>query len=219
MGIPVFFKMAEVEALTSELMGCTIEEETMKASEEAEKKAEEEEEEEEEDEAEDGEDEGLAHNHILARNPVDHLTAAEHELLENLFSSMNTSGSGVLRPMELVEIMKSEFGVEIPEEALKRQLELKDEDGLDLDEFKHMMAIQMKKKLTVDDVKMSFNAFDLNQDGYIDKEELGKAMAQIGFHMQPDELDEMIKDADKDGDGKISFNEFAEKMTMFNPDL
>ena len=44
-------------------------------------------------------------------------------------------------------------------------------------------------QLTANDVQLAFSSFDLNNDGFIDKEELAHAMSHIGFRMEPEEID------------------------------
>jgi len=162
------------------------------------------------------EEEAASNNILFAQHPASQLTDDEITMLEALFNQMNTNGDGILKPKELAEAMNS-VGAEVDEETLKRQLrmETSEEEGINIDDFIHMMAIHMKRKLTEDDVQLAFSAFDLNQDGYIDAEELQQAMNHIGFQMTPAEVAEMIADADKNGDGKIDFDEFKEKMLLF----
>lgn len=47
--------------------------------------------------------------------------------------------------------------------------------------------------------------FDNNGDGFIDPDELKLIMSSVGESLSDKDLDEMIKEADKDGDGKVSF--------------
>jgi len=153
---------------------------------------------------------------LFIRHPVELLTEDDVSMLETIFKQMNTNDEGLLGPKQMAAALK-EVGAEVTEETLRRQLEMGDGDdeGIDFDEFKHMMAIHMKRKLSEDDVKLAFSTFDLNGDGFIDQEELAAAMKHIGFHMEPAEIEDMIRDADKDGDGRISFDEFKEKMFVF----
>jgi len=162
------------------------------------------------------EEEASSNNILFAQHPASQLTDDEITMLEALFNQMNTNGDGILKPKELAEAMNS-VGAEVDEETLKRQLRMdaSEEEGINIDEFIHMMAIHMKRKLTEDDVQLAFSAFDLNQDGFIDAEELQQAMSHIGFQMTSAEVAEMIADADKNGDGKIDFDEFKEKMLLF----
>jgi len=163
--------------------------------------------------------EGEETNEPIFRHPAELLTEEEVLTLEGLFKQM-TNDDGILRPKQLVEAMK-QVGAEVEEETLRRQLKMGDgeDEGIDIEDFIHMMAIHMKRKLSEDDVQLAFSSFDLNQDGFIDKDELTAAMRHIGFHLEPEEIEEMILDADKDGDGKISFEEFKEKMLIFGGNM
>lgn len=42
-------------------------------------------------------------------------------------------------------------------------------------------------------------------DGYIDAKELKRVMSSIGEPLSDDEINEMIRTADTDGDGKVSY--------------
>lgn len=149
-------------------------------------------------------------------HPVELLSEEEITALEAVFKEMNIEGDGILKPKQFVTVLQQQ-GVDIDEPTLRRHLRMGDgEDvGIDLDDFIQLMAIHLRRKLSVEDARLAFSSFDLNNDGYIDKEELAQAMEMIGFKMTPDEIEEMIREADKDGDGKISFDEFREKMIIF----
>uniref|UniRef100_A0A915A4Y5 EF-hand domain-containing protein n=1 Tax=Parascaris univalens TaxID=6257 RepID=A0A915A4Y5_PARUN len=59
-----------------------------------------------------------------------------------------------------------------------------------------------------DDLRGIFKEFDLNGDGYIQKDELKSVMIKMGQCPTDDELNAMFSAADKDHDGNIDFNEF-----------
>uniref|UniRef100_A0A8R1DF00 EF-hand domain-containing protein n=1 Tax=Caenorhabditis japonica TaxID=281687 RepID=A0A8R1DF00_CAEJA len=59
-----------------------------------------------------------------------------------------------------------------------------------------------------DDLKGIFREFDLNGDGFIQREELRAVMQKMGQSPTEDELDAMFQAADKDRDGNIDFEEF-----------
>jgi len=59
-----------------------------------------------------------------------------------------------------------------------------------------------------DDLKAIFHEFDLNGDGYIQKNELRAVMEKMGQSPTEDELDAMFNAADQDRDGNIDFREF-----------
>lgn len=54
-----------------------------------------------------------------------------------------------------------------------------------------------------------FRSFDKDGSGYITAAELAGQMAKLGHPLTYRELTEMMREADMNGDGVISFNEFA----------
>lgn len=54
--------------------------------------------------------------------------------------------------------------------------------------------------------------FDADGNGLIDRSELQKVMSSLHENLSEDELDAMIKEADINGDGQISFEEFKAMM-------
>ena len=54
--------------------------------------------------------------------------------------------------------------------------------------------------------------FDKDGNGTIDIEELGIVMRSLGQNPTKEELDQIISDADIDGDGQIDFDEFVVMM-------
>lgn len=57
-----------------------------------------------------------------------------------------------------------------------------------------------------------FHSFDRDRNGVSPAAELAGTMAKMGQPLTYHELQEMIKEADEDGDGVISFHEFASVM-------
>jgi len=62
-------------------------------------------------------------------------------------------------------------------------------------------------------IQKVFNVFDKNQDGFISSVELTKVMSDLGERLSEEEVNEMMRWADKDGDGKVGFQEFAFLMS------
>eukprot|EP01061_Rhynchopus_euleeides_P014070 TRINITY_DN243_c0_g1_i1.p1 TRINITY_DN243_c0_g1~~TRINITY_DN243_c0_g1_i1.p1 ORF type:complete len:148 (+),score=99.11 TRINITY_DN243_c0_g1_i1:63-506(+) len=65
--------------------------------------------------------------------------------------------------------------------------------------------------LTTEQIKESFNLFDADGSGAIDVAELTLAMKSLGFSIQKDEIEEMVRSIDKDSNELIELDEF-EKM-------
>jgi Ca2+-binding EF-hand superfamily protein len=60
-----------------------------------------------------------------------------------------------------------------------------------------------------DELRTNFGKFDNNGDGFIDGVELATILGLVGESATPTEIDKLLKEADTDGDGKISFDEYV----------
>ncbi|XP_049865651.1 uncharacterized protein LOC126366544 [Pectinophora gossypiella] len=63
------------------------------------------------------------------------------------------------------------------------------------------------------DIKEAFDLFDTENTGKIDTKELKVAIRALGFEPKKEEIKKMIVEIDK-GDGKVSFEDFLELMTV-----
>ncbi|CAJ0609261.1 unnamed protein product [Cylicocyclus nassatus] len=61
-----------------------------------------------------------------------------------------------------------------------------------------------------EDLKGIFREFDLNGDGFIQRDELRSVMQKMGQSPTEEELDAMFNAADQDQDGNIDFKEFLQ---------
>ena len=74
---------------------------------------------------------------------------------------------------------------------------------IDFPEFLTMMARKMKDTDSEEEIREAFKVFDRDNNGYISAAELRHVMTSIGEKLTDDEVDEMIREADQDGDGRI----------------
>ena len=63
------------------------------------------------------------------------------------------------------------------------------------------------------EIKEAFKMFDRDGDGYIDMKELRMVITRIGQPLTEEDADELLQDADLDGNGKLDYNEFARMIT------
>ena len=63
-------------------------------------------------------------------------------------------------------------------------------------------------KFTDDEILEAFRAFDLDKNNFVGAAEIRHVLINIGENVTDEEVDEMIRMIDTDGDGQISFEEF-----------
>ena len=90
-----------------------------------------------------------------------------------------------------------------------------DTDGsgsIDFPEFLTMMARKMKDTDSEEEILEAFKVFDKDGNGFISAAELRHIMTNLGEKLTDEEVDEMIREADIDGDGQINYEEFVKMM-------
>ncbi|XP_007465905.1 PREDICTED: calmodulin-like protein 5 [Lipotes vexillifer] len=108
-----------------------------------------------------------------------------------------------------------ELGLNPSEAALKRFIAREDTDGdgvISSQEFLAVVAKGVQARARADDLRTAFHAFDLDGDGHISMDELKQAMAQL--EVSQEELDIMIREADMDRDGQVSYEEFVHVLML-----
>ena len=65
---------------------------------------------------------------------------------------------------------------------------------------------------TKDEICSAFKEFDVKGTGTIPVEDLRYILTSMGEALTEDEVDELIKQADQNKDGKINYEEFVSKM-------
>lgn len=68
-----------------------------------------------------------------------------------------------------------------------------------------MMARKMRDTDTTEELKEAFKVFDKDGNGFISASELRHVMKSLGERLTDEEVDEMIKEADLDGDGQVNY--------------
>ncbi|KAF3524732.1 hypothetical protein F2Q69_00048259 [Brassica cretica] len=80
-----------------------------------------------------------------------------------------------------------------------------DSDGngtIEFAEFLNLMAKKLQESDAEEELKEVFKVFDKDQNGYISASELGHVMINLGEKLTDEEAEQMIKEADLDGDGQ-----------------
>lgn len=68
-----------------------------------------------------------------------------------------------------------------------------------------MMARKMKDTDSEEEIREAFRVFDKDGNGFISAAELRHVMTSLGEKLTDEEVDEMIREADIDGDGQVNY--------------
>jgi len=152
------------------------------------------------------------------------MTAADITNLENAefkeaFDYFDKDGSGSISSDELLQVMRAMGQNPTEDELLNLVMEV-DIDGNGTIDFPEFLDMMKKKATEVDeeaDLREAFKLFDRNRDGFIDTRELKKVTGMLGTMLTKEELEEFMKEADVDGNGKLDYDEFT-KMLLSTPE-
>lgn len=138
--------------------------------------------------------------------------------LREIFRSFDRNNDGSLTQLELGSLLRS-LGLKPGPEELENLINKADTNNNGLIEFSEFVSLvspellSAKSPYTEDQLKQLFKMFDRDGNGFITAAELAHSMARLGHALTAEELTGMIKEADTDGDGRISFPEFSQAIT------
>ena len=144
---------------------------------------------------------------------AEQLTEEQIAEIKEAFSLFDKNGDGKITIKELGTVMKS-LGQNLTKAELKDIIKENDADGngvIDFSEFQSMMIKKMKDGSSEEELIEAFKAFD-HGSGRISSSEIRQVMASLGQKMTEEEVEELIRGADVDGDGHINYEEFVRLM-------
>merc|ERR1712048_1467231 len=142
------------------------------------------------------------------------LTNEQVDEFKEAFSLFDKDADGSITSAELGTVMRA-LGQNPTDAELQDMVNEVDSDGngsIDFPEFLDMMSRKMKDADSEEQIKEAFRVFDADNNGFITAKELRIVMANLGEKLTNEEVEEMIKEADQDGDGRVNFEESASMM-------
>ena len=112
------------------------------------------------------------------------------------------------------------LGFEPKKEEVKKMISDIDKDGdgtIDFNEFLDMMTAKMGERDSREEILKAFRLFDDDETGKISFKNLKRVAKELGENMTDEELQEMIDEADRDGDSEVSeeFFRIMKKTSLF----
>ncbi|XP_066582989.1 uncharacterized protein [Prorops nasuta] len=142
------------------------------------------------------------------------LTEEEKADIKEAFDLFDPDGTGRISTKELKVAMRA-LGFEPKKEEIKKLIADIDPDStgkLSFDEFLNVMSSKMAEKDSKEEILKAFRLFDDDETGKITLKNLKRVAKELGENLTDEELQEMIDEADRDGDGEISQDEFLRIM-------
>ncbi|NXI64637.1 CETN1 protein, partial [Anseranas semipalmata] len=159
--------------------------------------------------------------------PVFPLSDEQRQQLREAFDLFDPDGSGQMDVKDLKArgwenagrslITMRALGYELRKEELRRIISDIDKEGsgkINFESFLQVMAQKMVQPYSKKEILKGFKLFDYDGTGKISFEKLKLVASELGEDITDEELQEMIDEADVDGDGEVDREEFLRILTL-----
>nr|WAW84820.1 centrin 1/2 [Halisarca dujardinii] len=150
--------------------------------------------------------------------PKFELSEDQRQEIREAFDLFDSGGSGKIDAKELKVAMRA-LGFEPKKEEIKKLLSEVDRDesgAIDFSAFLQVMTVKMSERDSKEEILKAFKLFDDDDTGKISFNNLKRVARDLGETLTDEELQEMIDEADKDGDGEVNESEFLRIMKKTN---
>ena len=142
------------------------------------------------------------------------MSEEQKQEIREAFDLFDTDGSGTIDAKELKVAMRA-LGFEPNKDEIKKMIADIDKDGngtIDFEEFLAMMTAKMGERDSREEIMKAFRLFDDDETGKISFKNLKRVAKELGENMTDEELQEMIDESYRDGDGEVNEEEFFRIM-------
>jgi len=123
---------------------------------------------------------------------------------------MDLNGDGKLQKDEIKQGYKQYFGRDLSNEEIDDMFNQVDADGNGEIEYSEFVVATLNEKnlLSNNKLQTAFKMFDRDGGGSISVDEI-KQVLSFGQNLDEEVVNQIIKQVDENGDGEISYDEFA----------
>ena len=150
-----------------------------------------------------------------AAKPKQGLDEEAMEEIKEAFNLFDTEGKGNIDVRELKAAFRA-LGFQVKKAEIRQMFVDMDKDlssaTITYDEFVEMVTPRMQNRDSREEIMKVFALFDDDNTGAISFKNLKRVATELGENLTDEELQEMIDEADRDGDGVINEEEFYRVM-------
>jgi calcium-dependent protein kinase len=152
---------------------------------------------------------------IAIRVIAESLSEEEIAGLKKMFLMMDSDGSGAISFEELKEGLKK-VGSNLMEADIRQLMDAADVDHNGTIDYGEFLAatLNLNKIEREENLYAAFSYLDKDRSGYLTTDELQQACND--YHMGDMCVEDLIREADQDNDGRIDYNEFVTMMRKGN---
>ncbi|EPS70174.1 hypothetical protein M569_04591, partial [Genlisea aurea] len=141
---------------------------------------------------------------------AEYMTQEQIDNCKVIFNVYDKNGDGIIDIGELGSVFDA-LGLELTLLDLQdsiRDIDFDSNGVIDFPEFLSSVAHMIKLNDSDESVRETFDVIDKDQNGFITPEELREVLLKLGESVSDEEVLSMISEADYDGDGQVSFEDF-----------
>ena len=153
-----------------------------------------------------------------APSAIRDLTEDQRQEIREAFDLFDSDGSGAIDAKELKVAMRA-LGFEASKLEIRNMIAEADTDGsgmIDFREFERLMTVKLGQRDAHEEMLKAFRLFDDDESGYVTFKNLKRVAMELGENVSDEELQEMIDEADRSGQGKVSQDDFCRIMKKTN---
>ena len=133
---------------------------------------------------------------------------------KGIFEFFGVQGETPIKKSEIQNVMRAlgQNPTELEMKMIMEEIEADGDKPITFQYFLSLYAKNMQDKDAERELIKAFNVFDKSHNGRISVEDFRSIVNNLGEKLTKNEINEIIREADQDGDGDIDYMEFVRMM-------